>query len=75
MHEDTFAGVVSTLYEIIYLISYPVVCIKENLVLLIEPIERKVDHSDVLPKVADLASSTVYYMSHFVGHYEFDVLI
>jgi hypothetical protein len=70
MHKHTFRLCVCTLYEIEDLVSYTILCVEQDLILTVYPVERQVNNSDMLPVVAQLSTTAVYDARNFVGEHK-----
>ena len=71
MDEDTLVLVHGIVDESKDLIACFVLRVKEDLVLLIEPVESEVLNPDVGPLVLNLTPRTIDDLGDLVGHYEF----
>ena len=74
MNQNAF-GLFNCLFnEVEYGVTCLIFCIQNNLIVLIEPVERKVRNSNWLPVIHNLFASAIYYVGDLVSDDELDVL-
>ena len=72
--KDTLTSLSSRIYEIKDLVCNFVLCVKQNLVLLINPVKGQVCNTNAFPHVAHSVTSTIHNVGHFISDDKFQVL-
>ncbi len=75
MHKHTFRLCICAFNEVEDLICHTVICVEQDLILAVHPVEGKIYNPNVLPVVAKLTTAAVYDACNFVCEHEFKVLV
>lgn len=71
MHKYAFRLFVRTFNEVIYLVGDFVFFVEQHLVLTINPIKSQINHSHMLPVIAQLSTTAINYTSDFIRKHKF----